>query len=26
MALRIDMAHACLFDPETQALIPQVSA
>ena len=26
MALGIDMAHACLFDPETQALIPQVAA
>jgi multiple sugar transport system ATP-binding protein len=26
MALGIDMGHACLFDPETQALIPQVAA
>ena len=26
LPLGIDMAHACLFDPETQALIPQVAA
>ena len=26
MPLGIDMAQACLFDPETQALIPQVAA
>ena len=26
LALGIDMAHACLFDPETQALIPQADA
>jgi multiple sugar transport system ATP-binding protein len=26
LALGIDMGHACLFDPETQALIPQVAA
>jgi multiple sugar transport system ATP-binding protein len=26
MALGIDMGHASLFDPETQALIPQSAA
>jgi multiple sugar transport system ATP-binding protein len=26
LPLGIDMSHACLFDPETQALIPQVDA
>ena len=26
MALGIDMGHACLFDPETQALTPQGAA
>ena len=26
LPLGIDMSHACLFDPETQALIPQVAA
>ncbi|HEY3623522.1 MAG TPA: sn-glycerol-3-phosphate ABC transporter ATP-binding protein UgpC [Roseiarcus sp.] len=26
LPLGIDMAHACLFDPETQALIPRVAA
>ncbi len=26
LALGIDMAHACLFDPATQALIPQAVA
>jgi multiple sugar transport system ATP-binding protein len=26
LALGIDMAHACLFDPETQALIPRAAA
>jgi multiple sugar transport system ATP-binding protein len=26
LPLGIDMSHACLFDPETQALIPQASA
>jgi multiple sugar transport system ATP-binding protein len=26
LPLGIDMGHACLFDPETQALIPQVAA
>ena len=26
LPLGIDMAHACLFDPGTQALIPQVAA
>ena len=26
LALGIDMGHACLFDPETQALIPRIAA
>ena len=26
LPLGIDMSHVCLFDPETQALIPQVAA